>query len=156
MTEHDIQKTVFEAVFVLEALYADFRWIHHSPSEVSSPARARRMKAAGTRAGILDIEWALRREIDGTTYSGLAIELKAGKNGLTAAQRDRVDWLQSQGWLVRVCRSSTEVIEAILAYFQGQMPVTGKPERPRPSGTEAGRTLDAETLRVVKEVLYGG
>lgn len=123
MTEHDIQKTVFEAVFVLEALYADFSWLHHSPSEVSSPARARRMKAAGTRAGILDIEWALRREIDGTTYSGLAIELKAGKNGLTEAQRARAEWLREQGWIVKVCRSADETLEAIMDYYQGDLPI---------------------------------
>lgn len=121
-TEEEMHMQIVQAISCLEAKYTDLKWIHHSPSEVSSPARAVKMKKMGTRAGVMDLEWCLVREVtegfgETKVYNGLAIELKAGKNNLTPSQKERKEWLERQGWKVLVCRSAQEAVDAILQYY---------------------------------------
>lgn len=122
LSEREIQEGLIEIVQRHEQRWPDMRWIHHSPNEVVSPARARVMKRAGCRAGILDIEWPLRvmssREdaFDFQTINGLAIELKTSRGLLRPEQRARMEWLIEQGWKVVVCRSPWEAWREILLY----------------------------------------
>lgn len=118
-----MHEAIIEQLDTLAAVYPDFRWIHHSPNEARTIGRALHMKRLGCRPGVLDLEWPLRRAavgVDGgrSVLSGLAVELKAGKNQLTSAQRDRASWLERNGWRVLVCRSVTEAVDAFIAYYQ--------------------------------------
>lgn len=122
LTEREIQDGLMQIVRRHEDRWPDMRWIHHSPNEVVSPARARVMKQAGCRAGILDVEWAFRVVCSGEdafdlqTFAGLAIELKTARGLLRPEQRDRMEWLIEQGWRVVVCRSPWEAWREILLY----------------------------------------
>ena len=88
MSERTEQTAFFSAVEQLRALYPDraedLHWIHASLNGtwMRSGKLAAMSKREGLTPGVWDIFWPLRTE----KYPGLYIEMKIGKNKLTATQ----------------------------------------------------------------------
>lgn len=114
--EDDMLRQIVKLRDVHANVCEDLRWLHHSAGESMDVRRGRIMRGKGMCAGILDLEWPYFRLREGVRCNGLAIELKYGKAMLTAQQRDRAQWLEDQGWVVRVCRSVDEAWAAIRSY----------------------------------------
>lgn len=83
-----------------------------------------RLKGLGVRAGVPDIlipgvvyKPHPEAEDECITYTGLAIELKAGKNKPTDVQLDWHERLRGVGWFVCVCYSFDEARQVICDYF---------------------------------------
>lgn len=73
----------------------------------------RKMKAQGMGKGWPDIMIFEKRG----QYSGLAIELKWGKNKPTPEQKEKLAYLESQGWKTAVHRNFDDVKREIEAYL---------------------------------------
>ena len=110
MTERQLQ--------IAAAQYLDLnRWLWaHVPNEGKRSGRyGAGLKAQGLKRGVPDI---LIFEYWGDYVQGfsggfgVALELKHGKNKLTAEQSVWLDRLERRGWLCQVCYSIDEVIEA--------------------------------------------
>jgi len=79
------------------------------------------MKASGTKAGVLDTFWPLRRG----SYCGLYIELKKPSlksaknpvNGCSAEQNVFGLYVTSQGYIAKVCYSWLEAAEVLQWYY---------------------------------------
>lgn len=80
------------------------------------------MKASGTKAGVLDTFWPLRRG----SYCGLYIELKKPAlkspknpvNGCSDVQNEFGLFVTSQGYVAKVCYSWLEAAEILQWYYQ--------------------------------------
>jgi hypothetical protein len=77
-------------------------------------AVASRMKAEGVRAGVPDICLPVPRG----GYHGLYLEMKFGKNTVSAAQQRWLTRLAAQGYATVVCYGFEEAQSAILAYLE--------------------------------------
>ena len=75
---------------------------------------ARRMKALGVKASVLDVCLPVPRG----GYHGLWIEMKWGKNKPTKKQWGWIDALREQGYYVLVCWSCVEAKQVILEYLE--------------------------------------
>jgi hypothetical protein len=91
--------------------------------------RGMRMKQHGIKNGLPDIlifepEGLMsvsKRNGFGDRKSGLAIELKVGKNKQTPAQLEWADKLRGCGWRVEVCRSLDEVLAVLRECYPGRV-----------------------------------
>lgn len=75
--------------------------------------QAKRMKAAGYLAGIPDLLFFEPRG----EFVGLAIELKAKRGRVSAAQREALRLLRERGWRAIVCTGFDECAAALREYF---------------------------------------
>jgi len=101
-----------------------FQWINLHPKiapyafhiageRKCSPQYGSLLKKLGAKAGVADIFVAIPTK----TFSGLWIELKAGKGRLTPNQKEFLDNMTSQGYLAVCCHgfeAAKEVIETYL------------------------------------------
>lgn len=78
------------------------------------PNTALRLKASGVKAGIPDILLPVAR---GGFY-GLFIELKRKGGSLSADQKEMIELLTDQGYLVVVCKGADAAIEEIKKYMK--------------------------------------
>lgn len=104
------------------------KWLHAINNGVrSGDARSRiieggKLKAAGVKAGILDLFWPLPAGI----YCGLYIEmkksaLKSGKdplNGCSDEQKEFGGFVSDNGYFAKVCYSWLEAAETIQKYYE--------------------------------------
>ncbi len=79
-----------------------------------NPAEAAHLKRQGVRAGVPD----LFMPIASSTYHGLFIEMKAGKNKPTENQLEWIARLERQGYKACVCVGATQAIETIIKYLE--------------------------------------
>jgi hypothetical protein len=111
--EHELQKACVKWFRLQYPHYADL--LFAIPNGGKRNAReAARLKAEGVTPGVPDLFLAV------TIYSyssGLWIEMKVGKNGLTENQRRLKNQLLFQGYRYAVCRSIEEFIETIENYL---------------------------------------
>ena len=75
--------------------------------------QAKRMKAAGYLAGVPDLLFFEPRG----KFAGLAIELKAKRGRVSAAQRDAIQRLTERGWRAVVCTGFDETVAVLREYF---------------------------------------
>ena len=75
--------------------------------------QAKRMKAAGYLAGVPDMLFFEPRG----EFVGLAIELKAKRGRVSAAQRDAIRRLNDRGWRAVVCTGFDETVAVLRDYF---------------------------------------
>ena len=75
--------------------------------------QAKRMKAAGYLAGVPDMLFFEPRG----EHVGLAIELKAKRGRVSAAQRDAIRRLNDRGWRAVVCTGFDETVAVLRDYF---------------------------------------
>ncbi|MCK5616949.1 VRR-NUC domain-containing protein [Candidatus Pacearchaeota archaeon] len=112
--ESEHQKAFFKWCAIMEKQHPCLKWIHSIPNEGKrSAANGARMKAQGLKSGILDI--CLPYASNG--FYGLYIELKAGKNKLTANQKAFKEYLDANGYKTAVCYSWIEAKEILLEYL---------------------------------------
>ena len=108
-SENNFQKAV--------ARYLDSRnlfWCHIPNGMRTSIKQASVHKAMGMRSGMPDVMIFERKH----TYTGLAIELKVGKNKPTANQKACMEQLKKRGWFACVSYSLDEVIEIVDDYLR--------------------------------------
>ena len=100
-------------------------YLHHSPNEGSRSRKvnkygveyspeASRLKKKGTKPGFPDI--AIYYKSKG--FSGIAIELKAGKGKLSDAQIGWLDRLTDQGWFTACVDNLDEFIKIVTSYLK--------------------------------------
>lgn len=94
------------ARYLEHALSPDISWWHTPNGGKRSKAEAGRFKAMGVKAGIPDLLFFHRSQLD-------AIELKVGKNNLTSKQEDVRDQLLREGARYAVCRSLSDVCDTL-------------------------------------------
>ena len=93
---------------------------------------AKKMKAEGVKAGVLDVFVPVARAVDITSLSdivprygmkhGLYIEMKYGKNTMTENQKEFTDFVTVQGYLVKVCYTWIEAAKEIFNYLGLELP----------------------------------
>lgn len=122
MTEEQLQRAV--------ARYLDHHpatkghWFHTPNGGQRNAIVGAKLKAQGVKKGVPDVlivkvfysGYGKRWEDLGKSrmlFSGLAIELKVGKNKTTPEQEAWLDVLADCGWKCRVCRSLDEVMEVV-------------------------------------------
>jgi len=125
--EEQFQRSVAELLDNLGWL-----WWHTPNGGWRTKAEAGRFRAAGVKAGVADViiaeTWVYQpgysRFVGRIAHSGymIAIELKAGKNTTTKAQRDWLADVRAHGWLTAVCHNMDEV----MAVCRMVMPANGR------------------------------
>jgi hypothetical protein len=94
--------------------YPGIELLHSSLNGVKlSKAQAGKAKAAGMLSGVPDLLLPVRRG----PHSGLAIEMKWGRNKPTAEQEWFLSRLREEGWKTDVCWTWEEAREAIVHYL---------------------------------------
>lgn len=115
LSEHYAQAALFQWAALQSRYYPDLKGLFAIPNGgLRHPATARRLKAEGVQAGVPDVFMAVPRG----KYHGLFLELKAGRNRPTRLQEEWLEFLQSQGYRVEVCRGWEAAAETILVYLR--------------------------------------
>lgn len=117
VTEHEIQAAFFKWLAHQDIPGVDL--VHAVPNGGARHiATARRLKAEGVKPGVPDVLWPVSRG----GFLGLAIEFKAGSGAPSKDQRDRIDRLQREGWLVALCWS-WEAAARVLQGYAGMLAI---------------------------------
>lgn len=119
MSEHKEQAGFFTWARKPRTLmvFPELRWAHAIPNGGLREKRvAASMRAEGVTAGVWDILLPVKRG----SYSGLYIEMKYGRNGLTEQQEAFGAFVSAQGFATIVCRSAVEAVRAAMAYLEGE------------------------------------
>ncbi len=112
--EHDEQVSFFQTIALNLTAYPQFRWIHAIPNGGHrSKATAGKLKAEGVTPGVSDIFV----PIPARGKHGLYIEMKAGKNTLTPAQKEFGEYVQSRGYSFYTAWSALEALTALELYL---------------------------------------
>lgn len=99
------------------AVYPELDLLYHIPNEGKrSKATGARYKAMGLKSGVPDLCLPVARG----GYHGMYIELKAGKNTTTKAQKDWLDALAGQGYMTAVCYGWEAAQKVIEEYLRGE------------------------------------
>lgn len=109
--EHAMQSTVFERCKMIAALYPEYWLVFPVPNDMVRPDQ--RM-TAGLKAGVPDIFWPIARG----GYHGMFIELKVGRNPLSAEQRQWIDRLEPEGFYCVVIRNDPEAVIAEMEAYR--------------------------------------
>jgi hypothetical protein len=114
-TEHDEQAALVEACLLLEGHHPELALLFAIPNGGERHiAVAARLKAEGVKAGVPDLFLPVAR---GGCH-GLWIEMKVGRNRLTANQLAWVERLRGQGYRVEVCYGYEAALAVLLEYLQ--------------------------------------
>jgi hypothetical protein len=76
----------------------------------------RKLKAEGVRRGIPDLFY----PVPVFPFAGLFIEVKTATGRVSPEQKIELSALEAAGYRVAVCRSSEEIVRAIIEYRQGE------------------------------------
>lgn len=99
---------------MLSSQHKELALLHHIPNGgLRSKSEAKRLKAAGVKAGVPDLCLPVARQ----GYHGLYIELKAGKGKATASQKQWLDALNAQGYKAIICYGWIEAAKVIIDYM---------------------------------------
>lgn len=114
MTEHDSQSALFSMIRSRENQYPELRMIFAVPNGGQRhPAVARKLHDEGVRAGVPDILVC----IPAHGYNGLTIEMKYGKNRMTAEQQQYFAWFTAFGWLTLCYYDWQDAMKSIVWYL---------------------------------------
>ncbi len=104
----------------METQYPELKWLHSSLNGIvlpSLPATRYRiinhMKSAGMKKGIPDLFLPVARK----GYNGLFIEMKVGKNKLTAEQKEFMDFVTAEKYLFKICYNAGDAILVLKGYI---------------------------------------
>lgn len=113
--EHDTQVAFFQWCYLIRKMYPELEFAFAIPNGGYRPiGTAKRMKAEGERAGVLDVFLPAPRG----RYHGLWIEFKNGRNRLTPNQEKFARYCEREGYYVAVCYTWTaakSIVEGYLA-----------------------------------------
>lgn len=115
---------------MLSGQYPELKLLHHIPNGgLRSKTEAKRLKAAGVKAGVPDLFLPVPKydEFDIVDRNGLYIEMKAPSieiggrkttKGRTSKEQDWwIDQLRAQGYQVEVCYGWVEAAKAVIQYL---------------------------------------
>lgn len=129
MSESQEQVALFNFLRTLEEQYPILKWIHSIPNGGHRAATtARKMKAEGVKAGVLDVFVPVCRLSENLPYfgtiefPGLYIEMKFGKNTMTENQTEFANFVANQGYLVKICYTWIEAAQEIFDYLDLELP----------------------------------
>ena len=88
-------------------------WCHPPNGGLRNVVVAKKLKGQGVKAGVPDV---LIFNPTGI-LSGVAIELKVGRNKPSELQQEWIQNLTACNWATAVCRSIDEVIEVVRHYY---------------------------------------
>lgn len=112
MSEHDEQVALFAAVKLWKI--PELQWLFAIPNGgARHPAVGRRMKDEGVRAGVWDIMLPVAKQ----GYHGLFLEMKYGDNKLSPKQEEFGEFVQLQGYCIRVAYSWEQALEILKEYI---------------------------------------
>jgi VRR-NUC domain len=112
--EYAQQVALFEWAGWNVGRYPELKWLNGSLNGVRlPPGLAKKMKAAGLKAGIPDIDLPVRRG----EFCGLRIELKDKGGRLSGPQGECLDFLNEQGYMACVCVGADAAISTIESYL---------------------------------------
>jgi len=115
MSEHAIQAAFIEWVRWQEGYNPVLKLSFSIPNGGARHAStANMLKAEGVRAGVPD--WHLPIPMGG--YNGLWIEFKFGKNKLSNAQKDFIEYLKYHKHKVCICYSTENAIKEVEEYLK--------------------------------------
>jgi hypothetical protein len=115
-SEHSEQVTLFNWAAAQSGRWPELRYMFAIPNGGHRvPAVAAKMKAEGTKAGVLDICLPVPRG----PHHSFWLEMKYGRNKLTDEQKVWLDFLVEQGHRVEVAYSFEEARDYIIAYLEG-------------------------------------
>lgn len=97
----------------LRLQYPNVLWLHCPNGGSRNAIEGAKLKAMGVLKGVSDV-LILEKRKDAT---GLAIELKYGKNKPTTEQLEFLDKLKARGWKTEVIYSIDAFIEAVNQYM---------------------------------------
>ena len=119
--ESNEQQALFQWAKFMEQKYPELRLLYHPPNGGKRDKReAARLKREGVKAGVPDLCLPVARG----EFHGLYIELKAGKNKPTDAQKEWISDLILQGYYACVCvgwEQAAEVIGDYLGMKKGEV-----------------------------------
>lgn len=117
--EHDEQAKVIKWARhpALLKQFPELRWLHAIPNGayLKSKITAARMVREGLTKGVLDLYLPVIRG----PFCGLYVEMKYGKNDLSASQEEFAEFVKLQGRAVAVCWDAVSAIDAITDYLTG-------------------------------------
>lgn len=97
--------------------YPELELLYHIPNGGSRHiAEAAQLKRQGVKSGVPDLCLPVPRG----SYAGLYIELKAGKNKPTDAQRKWLEQLTQQGYRAITCWGWEAARDEIMRYLEGE------------------------------------
>jgi len=111
MSEHAHQVAFFEWANLKR--FPGIELLHAVPNGgARHKAVAGKLKAEGVKPGVPDVLWPVARG----GFIGLAIEFKHGDGNPTKEQRERINRMQREGWLVLVCWSWEAAARVMVGY----------------------------------------
>lgn len=114
--EEDLHRACVEWVEFSQAKHPILRWLVHVPNGGKrAKGEAGKLKAMGTKRGVPDL--ILPRPSQ--QWRGLAVELKSAVGTVSKDQKDWLDALSDDGWLVAVCRTLEEFVGIAKLYLEG-------------------------------------
>lgn len=114
LSEHDIQKSFFDQIRMMEAKYPILKLMLAVPNAAKRSYKlAAMLKAEGMRKGMLDVLFLVPMK----GFSGLAIEFKKIGGKLTPEQLDYIDLLTKANWLVAVETNAESAINLVKRYL---------------------------------------
>lgn len=117
-SEHEEQVALFQWAATMEGRLPALMMLFAVPNGGHRhKAVARRMRAEGQKAGVLDVWLPIPRK----EYHALIIEMKVGRNRLSPEQRWWADRLTEHGYCVAVCYGWLQAARGIVRYL-GERP----------------------------------
>lgn len=109
-SEHELQRALFAEIDLIAVARPDYQLIHAIPNGQYRPGQ--RLEP-GTRAGYPDIAW----DLAAGGYYGLRLELKVGRNTLSADQERWRDLLIAAGYYWACCYDHVTDCLAVLDWY---------------------------------------
>jgi hypothetical protein len=117
ISEDALQMSCFEWVDAMRPQHPILEWLVHIPNGGKRPRGvAGKLKAMGVKKGVLDV--VLFLPYNG--WSGLAIEMKVGKNVTTDDQDDWIEVLDAANYYTAVCYTLEEFITHMMRFLLGR------------------------------------
>lgn len=121
VTEDELQISCFEWIELMRPAHPILEWVIHVPNGGKRPrGAAGKLKAMGVKPGVLDV--LLPLPYNG--WSGLAIEMKVGKNTTTEQQDDWLQVMGASGYYTAVCYTLEEFMAHVNRFLGSSSPFT--------------------------------
>ena len=115
-SEAEEQIAVMKWASMQENVFPCLKHLFHIPNGGGrNIAEAANLKRMGVKAGVPD----LFLPYPAGDWHGLWIELKTERGRVMGAQREWVEYLQSQGYAAYVCRGAEQAINCLKEYLKG-------------------------------------
>lgn len=121
VSEDELQISCFEWIELMRPAHPILEWVIHVPNGGKRPrGAAGKLKAMGVKPGVLDV--LLPLPYNG--WSGLAIEMKVGKNTTTEQQDDWLQVMGASGYYTAVCYTLEDFMAHVNRFLGSMCPLT--------------------------------